>query len=103
MLPGTRRAGNKTQGWIRLIDELEKLKASLRAEADHPLLVIKRQFGHVRVRYRGSAKNTADLHTLFAQSNPRMARGQMGGVQARVRLQSPNAAQSTARGRGIAP
>ena len=29
----------------------------------------KRQFGHVKVRYRGLAKNTAQLQTLFALSN----------------------------------
>ncbi|MEJ7808767.1 MAG: hypothetical protein WKG03_22955, partial [Telluria sp.] len=36
--------------------------------------VIKRQFGHVKVRYKGLAKNTAQLHTLFALSNLWMAR-----------------------------
>ncbi|MBN9374495.1 MAG: hypothetical protein J0I40_03695, partial [Cellulomonas sp.] len=36
--------------------------------------VIKRQFGHMKVRYRGLAKNTAQLHTLFALSNLWMAR-----------------------------
>ncbi|MCY7371809.1 MAG: hypothetical protein LH479_13350, partial [Polaromonas sp.] len=31
--------------------------------------VIKRQFGFVKVRYRGLKKNTAQLFTLFALSN----------------------------------
>jgi IS5 family transposase len=31
--------------------------------------VIKRQFGHVKVRYRRLKKNTARLSTLFALSN----------------------------------
>lgn len=39
-----------------------------------PFRVIKRQFGHVKVRYRGLMKNTAQLHTLFALSNLWMAR-----------------------------
>jgi len=39
-------------------------KASIRAKVEHPFRVIKRQFGHVKVRYRGLAKNTAQLHTL---------------------------------------
>lgn len=39
-----------------------------------PFRVIKRQFGHVKVRYRGLAKNTAQLHTLFALSNLWMVR-----------------------------
>jgi IS5 family transposase len=44
--------------------------------------VIKRQFGHVKVRYRGLAKHTAQLQTLFALSNIWMARRRlmaMGG------------------------
>ena len=41
------------------------------------LRVIKRQFGHVKVRYRGLAKNTQQLHTLFALANLWMARGRL--------------------------
>lgn len=53
---------------------IETLKASVRAKVEHPFRVIKRQFGHVKVRYRGLAKNTAQLHTLFALSNLWMVR-----------------------------
>ena len=55
-------------------DELEQVKARIRAKVEHPFRVIKRQFGHVKVRYRGLAKNTAQLHTLFALSNLWMVR-----------------------------
>ena len=48
--------------------------ASVRAKVEHPCRVIKRQFGHVKVRYRGLAKNTAQLVTLFALSNLWMVR-----------------------------
>jgi transposase, IS5 family len=82
MRPGKRRALDKSQEANRLIDELEKFKASIRAKVEHPFRVIKRQFGHVLVRYRGLAKNTAQLHTLFALSNLWMVRRQLGGVQA---------------------
>ena len=82
MRPGKRRALDKSQEVNRLIDELEKFKASIRAKVEHPFRVIKRQFGHVKVRYRGLAKNTAQLHTLFALSNLWMVRRQLGGVQA---------------------
>jgi hypothetical protein len=44
----------------------EKIKASIRAKVEHPFRVIKRQFGYVKVRYRGLKKNTAQLVTLFA-------------------------------------
>lgn len=82
MRPGKRRALDKTRESNRLIDELERWKASIRAKVEHPFRVIKRQFGHVKVRYRGLAKNTAQLHTLFALSNLWMARRQLDGVQA---------------------
>ena len=39
-----------------------------------PFRVIKRQFGFVKVKYRGLAKNTANLVTLFALSNLWMVR-----------------------------
>jgi len=55
-------------------EALEKTKARIRAKVEHPFRVIKRQFGHVKVRYRGLAKNTAQLHTLFALSNLWMVR-----------------------------
>ena len=82
MRPGKRRALDKTRESNGLIDELERLKASIRAKVEHPFRVIKRQFGHVKVRYRGLAKNTAQLHTLFALSNLWMVRRQLGAAQA---------------------
>jgi len=82
MRPGKRKQLDKTQSLGRLMDELEKLKASIRAKVEHPFRVIKRQFGHVKVRYRGLAKNTAQLHTLFALSNLWMLRGKLSGAQA---------------------
>ena len=54
--------------------------------------MIKRQFGHVKVRYRGLAKNTAQLKTLFALSNLRMAREKMRVLDGQVRLAWPVAA-----------
>jgi IS5 family transposase len=44
---------------------LERLKASVRAKVEHPLRVIKRQFGYVKVRYRGIAKNAAQVLTCL--------------------------------------
>ncbi len=43
--------------------------AMVRARVEHPFRVIKRQFGHVKTRYRGLAKNRAQLFTLFALGN----------------------------------
>lgn len=82
MRPGKRKLLDKSQPLGRLMDALEKLKASVRAKVEHPFRVIKRQFGHVKVRYRGLAKNTAQLHTLFALSNLWMVRRKLSGAQA---------------------
>ena len=57
-----------------LIDEIEKLKAAIRAKLEHPFRVIKRQHGFVKVGYRRLVKNTIQLKTLFALSNLRMVR-----------------------------
>ncbi|MBT9134849.1 MAG: hypothetical protein DDT38_01591 [Firmicutes bacterium] len=54
--------------------KIEKAKAQVRAKVEHPFRVIKRQFGYVKTRFRGLAKNTAQLVTLFALSNLWMAR-----------------------------
>ena len=43
--------------------------------------MIKRQFGHTKVRYRGLKKNTAQLVTLFALSNLWMVRHKWMGAQ----------------------
>ena len=47
----------------------ERLKAQLRSRVEHPFHIIKNLFGHRKVRYKGLAKNTAQLHTLFALAN----------------------------------
>ncbi|HFP9222557.1 TPA: IS5 family transposase [Raoultella planticola] len=74
MRPGKRRALDKHSPWGGLLDKAEQLKASVRAKVEHPFRVIKCQFGFTKVRYRGLAKNTAQLVTLFALSNLWMAR-----------------------------
>ena len=81
MRPGQRRALDKNRPVDALVDQLERLKAGIRAKVEHPFRVIKRQFGHDKVRYRGLKKNTAQLFTLFALSNLWMARGKLLGMQ----------------------
>ena len=76
MKPGKRRALRDTAAG-RLRDRIERLKAQVRARGEHAFRVIKRQFGYVKVRYRGLTKNTAQLHTLFALANIWMVRRQL--------------------------
>ncbi|MBA8737533.1 transposase [Chromobacterium violaceum] len=47
------------------ISRVETVKAKIRAKVEHPFRVIKRQFGHLKTRYRGLKKNTAQSMTLF--------------------------------------
>ena len=83
MRPGKRRELDKANNPIdALVDKIEKLKAGIRAKVEHPFRVVKRQFGYVKVRYRGLKKNTLQLKTLFALSNLWMARHQLMAAQA---------------------
>jgi IS5 family transposase len=81
MRPGKRRALNKHSPWGGLLDKVEQLKASVRAKVEHPFRVIKCQFGFTKVRYKGLAKNTAQLMTLFALSNVWMTRRHLLGAR----------------------
>ncbi|WP_347505454.1 IS5 family transposase [Pseudomonas anguilliseptica] len=65
--------------------KIEKAKAQVRAKVEHPFRVIKRQFGYVKTRFRGLAKNTAQLVTLFALSNLWMARRHLLATAGEVR------------------
>ena len=67
------------------VQKQEHRKASVRAKVEHPFRVIKRQFGLVKVRFRGLQKNTAHLLTLFALSNLWMARRQLVAMMGAVR------------------
>lgn len=82
MRPGKRKLLDLNDPLQALTDKIEKAKASIRAKVEHPFRVIKRQFGHVKTRYKGLMKNTQQLHTLFALSNLWMVRSKLMQVQA---------------------
>jgi len=57
-------------GALHPIDEdINRIIAKVRARVEHPYRVLKRQFGYIKTRYRGIAKNRAQLFTLFALGN----------------------------------
>jgi len=85
MRPGKRAALDKSKRVDALKEQVEKIKASIRAKVEHPFRVIKRQFGFVKVRYRGLAKNAAQIKTLFALSNLWMARKKLAALDGQVR------------------
>ena len=47
----------------------ESRKASVRAKVEHPFLIVKRDFGFTKTRYRGLSKNLNHLNVLFASAN----------------------------------
>ena len=67
------------------VQRTEHRKASVRAKVEHPFRVIKRQFGLVKVRFRGLAKNMAHVEILFALSNLWMVRKQLMATVGAVR------------------
>jgi len=79
MKAGKRRALDKGKPLDALLEQIERARAGIRAKVEHPFRVIKRQFGYLKVRYRGLRKNTTQLMTLFALSNLWMARGKLLG------------------------
>ncbi|MBB6596925.1 IS5 family transposase [Ralstonia solanacearum] len=60
-----------------LLIAVERAKAQIRARVEHPFHVIKNLFGHRKVRYKGLAKNTAQLFSLFGLANLVLAKRQL--------------------------
>ncbi|WP_132705725.1 IS5 family transposase [Pseudomonas aeruginosa] len=73
MRPGKRKALPDTPEG-KLLDQLEFLKAKVRAKVEHPFHVVKNRFHHRKTRYRGLAKNTAQMFSLFGLANLLLAK-----------------------------
>jgi len=82
MRPGKRRQLDKSDHGQWLIDQVERVKARIRAKVEHPFRVLKCQFDYKKVRYRGLARNTAQIVTLFALANLWMVRKRLVNVAA---------------------
>lgn len=65
----TERRKLKNDKLGRMAEKLEQAKASVRAKVEHCFHVVKCLFRHRKTRYRGLAKNTAQLYSLFAMAN----------------------------------
>ena len=64
-----------------LTQALERVKAQIRARVEHPFHVVKNLFHYKKVRYKGLAKNTAQLYTIFGLANLVIAKKRlMAGV-----------------------
>jgi IS5 family transposase len=83
MQPGKRRLLDPTSKWAQMLDKAEQLKASVRAKVEHPFHVIKNLFRHKKVRYKGLAKNNAQLFSLFGLANLVIAKRPLLAAHAR--------------------
>lgn len=66
--PGARRA-LPDDDLGQLQRRIERIKAGLRAKVEHPFHIVKNLFRYRKTRYRGLAKNTAQVVTLFGLAN----------------------------------
>jgi IS5 family transposase len=82
MRPGKRRV-LPTDRLGRLMEQYEHAKARVRAKVEHPFHVVKNLFHHRKTRYRGLAKNTAQLFSLFGLANLVMARRRLLALDTR--------------------
>ncbi|MBV8658889.1 MAG: IS5 family transposase, partial [Burkholderiales bacterium] len=82
MQPGKRRELDLTRKWAQLLEQAEQLKASVRAKVEHPFHVVKNLFRHRKVRYKGLAKNEAQLFSLFALANLVIAKRDLLAIHA---------------------
>ena len=58
----------------KVLEAIEHTKARIRAKVEHPFHVVKNLFKHRKARYRGMAKNAAQLLTLFGLANLMLAK-----------------------------
>jgi transposase, IS5 family len=79
--PGKRKALPDTP-LGRINAQIEKLKAQVRAKVEHPFHIVKNVFQLKKVRYRGLAKNTAQLFTLFGLANLLIAKRRLFALNA---------------------
>ncbi len=60
-----------------LVQAVKRKKAQIRARVEHPFHIVRNLFHYKKVRYKGLAKNTAQLHSLFALANLMIAKKQL--------------------------
>ena len=83
MRPSKRKALDKSAVG-ELMEKLEHAKASIRAKVEHPFHVVKNLFQHRKARYKGLAKNTAQLFSLFGFANLLLARRWLSAADSQV-------------------
>jgi IS5 family transposase len=76
------RRGNRHHGLSAYWKRITQARSRVRARGEHAFHVVKTLWHGRKVRYRGLAKNTARLFTLFALANLYLVRYRLGARQA---------------------
>lgn len=92
---GVMRNAPKGDKLDELEDGINRSTAMVRTKVENPFRVLKRKFRHIKMRYRGLAKNQAQLFTLFALSNLSLVRRRLMALR-RFCLQSARSAGTAA-------
>jgi transposase, IS5 family len=73
----TKRAARRAGVYWAVLDKAKRNKkhASVRAKVEHVFRIVKCQFGYRKTRYKGLAKNAAQVFSLMALANLCQARG----------------------------
>lgn len=66
----------------QLLEKIKLAKASICAKVEHPFHIVKNLFRHCLTRYRGLAKNTAQMLTLFGMANLMLAKKRLITIHA---------------------
>jgi transposase, IS5 family len=66
-----------------LVQQIERAKAQVRARVEHPFHVVKNLFKHKKARYKGLAKNEAQLFSLFGLANLVLAKSRLMALDTR--------------------
>lgn len=69
--------GTRSQPLTKTQRARNRRLSRVRATVEHPFLVVKRLWGHTKVRYRGLKKNLAQMYTLFSLANVFRVRRQL--------------------------
>jgi transposase, IS5 family len=69
-----RRAAHSTRPLSQYHRRINRLRSATSARGEHAFRVVKQLWGFTKTRYRGLAKNTARLFTMFALANLYMVR-----------------------------
>jgi IS5 family transposase len=76
------RRGHRHQPLSDYWKRINQTRSRVRARGEHAFHVVKTLWGAAKVRYRGLAKNTARMFTLFALANLYLLRYRLGARQA---------------------